>query len=56
MDVIIVDDSIVENTENFFGNLMTADPGVRLSPDQAEVQIFEDPNDGKYVLTYIVLC
>ena len=48
VDVTIVDDSIVENTENFFGNLMTLDPGVRLSPDRAEIQIFEDPNDGKY--------
>ena len=43
----IVNDNILENTENFFGNLRTSDVSVDLSPRQTEIQILEEPRDGK---------
>ena len=44
--VIITDDAILENTENFFGNLVTSDSAVDLGPDSATVNILEI-GDGK---------
>ena len=44
--VTIVDDAILENTENFFGNLITSDSAVDLGPDSATVNILEI-GDGK---------
>ena len=45
--VPIEDDDILEDTENFFGELTTTDPAVLLLPDIAEVVITEDPDDGE---------
>ena len=50
VDVSIVDDDILEATENFFGDLTTTDPAVTLNPDRAQVDINEDPNDGKLLI------
>ena len=45
--VSIENDDILEDTERFFGRLTTTDGAVTLNPDQAQVNIFEDSNDGK---------
>ncbi len=44
--VTIIDDAILENVENFFGNLVTSDGAVDLGPATATVNILED-GDGK---------
>ena len=51
--VAITDDNILDVTENFFGTLTTTDSSVILSPDRAQVNIFEDPNDGKNKLLHL---
>ena len=45
--VVITDDDILEDMENFFGSLTTTDSSVTLSPYRAQVNVFEDPNDGE---------
>ncbi len=45
--VTIIDDAILENVENFFGNLVTSDSAVDLGPDTATVNILE-VRDGEY--------
>ena len=45
--ITIIDDSILENTEDFFAVLATSDAAVSLSPEQATINILED-NDGIY--------
>ena len=47
INVSIENDNILEDTERFFGSLTTTDGAVTLNPDQAQVNIFEDSNDGK---------
>ena len=47
VNVSIIDDDILEDTESFYGTLITADSAVLLNPDRAEVLIIKDPNDGK---------
>ena len=47
VNVSIVDDEILEDTENFFGTLTTTDSAVLLIPDEAEVEIIEDPDEGE---------
>ena len=47
--VTIRDDSILENTEHFYGNLSTTDRAVQLQPASAPVDILE-VNDGKQKL------
>ncbi len=39
--ILIIDDSILENNEDFFGNLVTNDSAVTLGPDQAMATIIE---------------
>ena len=57
MIVAITDDDILEDTENFFGTLTTTDSSVTLTPDRAQVNIFEDPNDGESkLLNSCVFC
>ena len=51
MNVTIVDDDIVEDTEDFFGSLTTTDSAVFLDPDRAQVIITEDPTDRKKYYT-----
>ena len=46
-NVPIVNDDIFEGVENFFASLTTSDSAVTLSPDEAEVIILEDPDDGE---------
>ena len=46
--IAINDDSILENTEDFFSILNTSDPAVTLAPQQATINIMED-GDGTYV-------
>ena len=50
--VAITDDDILEDTENFFGTLTTTDSSVTLTPDRAQVNILEDPDDGECVLCF----
>ena len=47
MNVPIINDDILEDTENFFASLTTTDSGVTLNPDRAQVDIIEDPDDGE---------
>ena len=49
MNVSIVDDPILENTEGFFARLTSVDSAVTLDPERSQVNVFisEDPNDGK---------
>ena len=54
MNVAITDYNILEDTENFFGTLTTTDSGVTLNPDRAQVNIFEDPDDGENKLMYFL--
>ena len=56
MIVAITDDDILEDTENFFGTLTTTDSSVTLNPDRAQVNIFEDPDDGENKLNSCVFC
>ena len=51
--IVIEDDDILENDENFFGNLATLDGSVILDPEQAEVNILED-NDGTFSIQYSI--
>ena len=51
MNVTIVNDDIVENTENFFANLTTTDTLLTLDPDVAEVIISEDSSDSEFIET-----
>ena len=49
VNVTIINDAILEANENFFGNLMTADGAVSLSPASAEVVVQEAfGEDGEY--------
>ncbi len=50
--VTIIDDAILENDENFFGNLVTSDSAVDLGPDNATVNILE-VGDGKHKWIYV---
>ena len=43
--ITVIDDSILENDESFFGLLSSDDSAVILSPQQATITIVED-NDG----------
>ena len=57
MNVAIADDDILEDTENFFGTLTTTDSGVTLNPDRAQVNIFEDPDDGENeLMSFLCFC
>ena len=47
MNVSIVDDNILEDTEVFFGSLTSTDLATVLNPDRTEVQIVEDSADSK---------
>lgn len=40
--ITVIDDSVLEDDENLFGNLTTADPAVIVHPTQAEATIIED--------------
>ena len=46
-NVTILNDGILEATEGFFVSLTTADPAVTIDPNMAQVDILEDPDDGK---------
>ena len=55
--VTITDDDILEDTENFIGTLTTTDSSVTLTPDRAQVNIFEDSIDGENKVKFMcVLC
>ena len=41
VDIPIVNDSIIEGSESFFGNLQTSAERVTLNPDLAEISILE---------------
>ncbi len=45
--IIIIDDTILEADENFFGRLVTTDAAVNVDPSEAEATIVED-NDGMF--------
>ena len=45
--VTILNDGILEATESFFASLTTADSAVTLDPNMAQVDILEDPDDGR---------
>ena len=47
--VTILDDGILENSETFFGNLMTSDSGVVVDSQRVNVTILEDARDGKWI-------
>ena len=49
VDVTVVEDDIMENTENFFGSLTTTDTLLTLDPDVAEVVISEDSSDSEFI-------
>ena len=46
--ITIIDDSILESTEDFFAMLATSDAAVNFNPQQATINILED-NDGKSI-------
>ena len=52
MDVPIINDDILEDTESFTTNFTTSDSAVTLNLDLAQVDIFEDPNDGNNIYNY----
>ena len=56
MTVPIVNDDALEATESFTASLATSDLAVTLNPDQARVDIFEDPNDSKNEVLNILNC
>ena len=47
--VTIVNDGVLENVENFFGNLATNDSAVIIAPGMTTVDIVEDPTDSKLI-------
>ena len=47
MDVPIINDDILEDTESFTANLTTSDSAVTLNPDLARVDISEGSTDSK---------
>ena len=47
--VTIVDDDILENSETFFGNLMTSDSGVVVDSQRVNITLLEDTGDGKWI-------
>lgn len=47
--IVISDDSILEDNENFFGSLSSSDNAVDLTPRMATINIF-DLNDGRIAL------
>ena len=49
INVTILDDSIVELTETFEGQLtaVTAGPNVTLNPRRVQINILDDPEDSK---------
>ena len=57
MIVAITDDDILEDTEFFGGTLTTTDSSVTLTPDRAQVNFIEDPDDGENkLLNSCVFC
>ena len=53
VQVTIRDDSILENSEHFYGNLSTTDRAVQLQPASVQVDILE-VNDGKPKLNHCI--
>lgn len=49
VSIAVIDDSVLEDDENLFGNLTTADPAVIVHPTQAEATIIEDNDSTLYV-------
>ena len=47
VNIIVNDDAILEDTENFTASLSTSDPALTLAPGMAQVDILADPNDGE---------
>ena len=47
VNVSIINDAILENSEMFFGLLTAINQPVMLAPDRANVTITEDPADSK---------
>ena len=47
VDIVILEDSAVEDIERFYVELSTSDPVNILSPDNASVSILDD--DGRYL-------
>ena len=47
--VTIVDDRILENSETFFGDLMTSDSSVVVGSQRTNVTILEQDGDGKWI-------
>ena len=50
VEIPIIDDDILEDVENFFGQLTTSETFVDLNPAMTEIDIIE-VNDGKYLCT-----
>ena len=56
--IFIENDNIYESVENFFANLTSSNPGVRVNPARAEVVILEDSDDGEcwwFVCLYLLI-
>ena len=52
VNVSIVNDDILENTENFFASVTTTVQNVFINPARAEVEIREDPTNGMNLLLF----
>ena len=49
VSVPIIDNGILEGTEQFFGDLSTSDPDVDLQPQRTTIRIADD--DGKFLFS-----
>ena len=49
VSVPIIDNGILEDTEQFFGDLSTSDPDVDLRPQRTTIRIADD--DGKFLFS-----
>ena len=48
VDVVIIDNNVFENTENFFAELTSADRRITIVNSNAETQIEDDDNGMEY--------
>ena len=56
VNISIVGDTILENTESFLANLTTDDPSIILSPSMATINVLNDDSKFAYFTWGIFSC